>query len=373
MLAPPFRVATIRRANPSYDHLPSLRARLEQEKAEARRDPDALASWRSLRLNQGTSDVQTSTLLDAGTWSRIEVEAPAERTGRYALGLDLGQSAAMSASAAFWPQTGALETLACFPELPDLRERGLADGVGRLYVEMHARGELIVAGRRVSDPGELLAEALSRWGRPAVIVADRWREAELREVLERIGFPPAELVIRGQGFQDGGQDLREFRRACAGERVRPTRSLLLRRVDGPKRGRSATRPVTGSSRRTRRAGAGQKLATTPRRRRSWPWLLDLGVPKSCPAESGGPGALSDESPTPLLPMGARQTCRPGPRRLALHGLRQSRPAGSSPPTGAAPRGRTVRPGESGEPVSGVPPGGASSRRRPTMGRAGSGA
>ena len=57
----------------------------------------------------------------------------------------------MSAAAAYWPGTGRLEALAAFPEVPDLRERGLSDGVGRLYLDMAQRGELVVtAGRAVS-------------------------------------------------------------------------------------------------------------------------------------------------------------------------------------------------------------------------------
>ena len=43
-----FREATIRKANPSWAHLPSLRARIKQEAREARIDPDALASFKAL-------------------------------------------------------------------------------------------------------------------------------------------------------------------------------------------------------------------------------------------------------------------------------------------------------------------------------------
>ena len=42
-----FREATIRKANPSWAHLPSLRARIKQEAREARIDPDALASFKA--------------------------------------------------------------------------------------------------------------------------------------------------------------------------------------------------------------------------------------------------------------------------------------------------------------------------------------
>ena len=117
---------------------------------------------------------------------------------------------------------------AVFPELPSLEERGLRDGVGRLYVDMERRGELLQRGRRVSDLRELLREVIGRWGPPSAIACDRWREAELREVLEAVKFPRCALAVRGQGYRDGGEDVREFRRAALDGRLHPLRSLLLR-------------------------------------------------------------------------------------------------------------------------------------------------
>ena len=102
------------------------------------------------------------------------------------------------------PSPGALDGFCVFPELPSLAERGLADGVGNLYQNLHREGDLILAGRRVSDIRSLLRECLERWGRPSVITVDRWREHELRDHLEAISFPMAALSIRGQGFKDGG-------------------------------------------------------------------------------------------------------------------------------------------------------------------------
>ena len=221
---PPFWARTIRRANPSAAHLPSLQRQLATEAEAARRDPDALAAWRALRLNGGTDDTERSVLLDADTWAGLESGAPA--IGRYVLGLDLGQNAAMSAAVAYWP-AGRLEALAVFPEVPPLAERGLSDGVGDLYRRMAERGELLQAGRRVSDVRALLGEVLSRWGRPAVVVCDRWREAELRQALEAVRFPLADLSVRGQGFKDGGEDVRRFRRAILSGHVSPEKTLLL--------------------------------------------------------------------------------------------------------------------------------------------------
>ena len=123
----------------------------------------------------------------------------------------------------------------CFLSLPSLGERGLGDGVGRLYLDMAARGELMQAGRRVSDVPALLREALRRWGRPVAVVCDRWRVAELRQALEAVRFPMAELIERGQGFKDGGQDVRDFRAAVLAGEVRPESSLLLAAAMGEAR------------------------------------------------------------------------------------------------------------------------------------------
>ncbi len=74
----------------------------------------------------------------------------------------------------------------------------------------------------------LLQAALARFGRPSRIVADRWREGDLREGLDAAGVPLAVLEFRGMGFRDGAEDVRQFRKACADRRVIPAPSLLLR-------------------------------------------------------------------------------------------------------------------------------------------------
>ena len=135
---PPFRMATWRKANPSLPIMPALEKRIRQESADARRDPSLLAGFKALRLNLGIDDTLQATLLDAGTWQRVEGEA--EPRGAYVLGIDLGGSASMSAAAAYWWQSGRLECFGVFPCEPDLRVRGLQDGCGRLYMDMLRRG-----------------------------------------------------------------------------------------------------------------------------------------------------------------------------------------------------------------------------------------
>ena len=223
---PRFHSRTWRRANPSLAHMPDLLAAIRNEARQARQDPALLASFEALRLNLGTEDAAVSTLLDAGLWQAIE--GVAEMDGPAVWGVDLGTSAAQSAVAAYWPQAGALACLSAFPSEPTLAERGLRDGVGGLYAECARRGELLTLGRHTVDVRALMQAALDRFGRPARIVADRWREADLREALDAAGVPMAALEFRGMGFRDGAEDVRGFRKACADRRVVPAPSLLLR-------------------------------------------------------------------------------------------------------------------------------------------------
>ena len=231
---PPFRKSTWKRANPGLDDLPDLEARIRLEAGRAKRDPDRLQSFKALRLNMGTPDVVESFVYDPARWEALEGDAKAE--GRMVWGVDLGTSAAQSCIACYWPDTGRLEALAAFPEIPTLADRGLADGVGPLYERCFQRGELVTLGRRVSDVTLLLREALERWGVPMGIAADRWRRDELLEKLEAGSFPPGVAVeTRGQGFRDGAEDIRAFREALLTGKVTPVKSLLLRSALGEAR------------------------------------------------------------------------------------------------------------------------------------------
>ena len=222
----PFARSTWKRANPGLDHMPDLEAAIRREAKAAKRDPSLLAAFKALRLNMGVADTEQATLLDAGTWAAIEGKA--DRCGRCVWGLDLGTSAAQSAVAAFWPDSGRLEVMAAFPWAPTLHERGLRDGVGNLYLLCADRGELIRAGQRAVELELLFRQALRRFGAPSAIAADRWRDAEAFDALNAAGVPVAPFEARGQGFKDGAEDVRQFRKSCLEGRVAPVESLLLR-------------------------------------------------------------------------------------------------------------------------------------------------
>ena len=210
--APIFRASTWAKANPSLRYLPSLKAQIKADAKAAKRDGVLLQSFKSLRLNMGLPDVVDGVLLEAGVWESIEGEA--EPDGEYVLGLDLGGSTAQSAACAFYPSTGMLTGFAVFPTHPDLATRATSDGAGNLYAECHRRGELLLEGDMVADVAELLSEALSRWGTPAAIAADRFKKAELIGHLNALHFPRASLVLRGQGYRDGSEDVRGFQLAA---------------------------------------------------------------------------------------------------------------------------------------------------------------
>ena len=230
---PPFRKRTWMKANPSLPAMPALLKRIRKEADIAKRDASLLAAFKSLRLNAGTDDTLQATLLDAGTWKRITGEAP--RVGRPVLGLDLGQSEAMTGSAAYWPASGRLEALASFPREPGLAERGTQDGVGDQYVRMMSRGELVLTGGEATNIAEFLELARERFGVPVAIVADHHRYKELLDILRKIGMRTVPVIRRQLGFISGGEDVRDFRRACVEGKVIPAPSLLLTAAMGEAR------------------------------------------------------------------------------------------------------------------------------------------
>ena len=251
---PRFHKRTWAKANPSLAAMPDLESAIAREAGHARRDPSLLASFEALRLNLGTSDVEVSALLAPSTWGGIE--GVADRDGPCTWGIDLGTSSAQSAVAAFWPATGRLEALAAFPSDPSFAERGLRDGVGNLYDQCARRGELIACGGSAVSVSDLLREALQRFGRPAALSSDRWRAAELIDALKAAAIPLAALDLRGQGFKDGAEDVRAFRRAIAEGRVTPAPSLLLTSAMGE--ARVLTDPA-GNSKLAKGSQAGRRM------------------------------------------------------------------------------------------------------------------
>ena len=69
-------------------------------------------------------------------------------------------------------------------------------------------------------------------------------------------FPRVPLVVRGQGFHDGGADVREFRGACLSDRVHPRQSLLLRYAMGEAR---VVMDPAGNAKLSKNASGGRRM------------------------------------------------------------------------------------------------------------------
>ena len=214
---------------------------LRAEARIARNDPDELATFRALRLNQGTSDVQKAFLIDPETWREAEVVELPEARGKYALGLDLGGVAAFSAAAAYWPESGLLDGFQACGADPILSERAKADRVPGVYEKMEARGELLVLGGKVVPIPEFLKECVLRWGPPSAIACDRWREGELVDAVNQSKLRLSLPTWRGQGFRDGNTDIRAFKTELLEGRVhgsgKPGNESGVRRGPGNDRSR----------------------------------------------------------------------------------------------------------------------------------------
>ena len=135
-------------------------------KAEARRVAVTVSdqsSFRALDLNQPANPT-AEMLVSLDDFVGCETAELPERRGACYVGLDLGGSASMTAAVAFWPESGRVETWAAFPATPSLAERGLSDGVGRLYVEAQSRGELLTFAGRITPVALFLAAVVDALG-----------------------------------------------------------------------------------------------------------------------------------------------------------------------------------------------------------------
>ena len=224
----PFDERTWRDSNPALDEgFPDIEV-LRAEARIARNDPDELATFRALRLNQGTKDVLTPYLIDPDQWKEAEVIELPEARGKYALGLDLGGVGAFTAAAAYWPETGRLDGFQACGGNPPLQQRAKADRVPGVYEQMETRGELLVLGGKVVPVDEFLKECVLRWGPPGAIACDRWREGELVDAVNKSKLRLPLPTWRGQGFRDGGIDIRAFKTELLEGRVSAPQSLAMR-------------------------------------------------------------------------------------------------------------------------------------------------
>ena len=173
--------AEIRRCNPLTAISPEFRKRLLVERDAARLDSRLKGRFLSFRLNRPSGD-ESEVLLTVTDWERVTAREVPEREGRPIVGVDLGGGRAWSAAVAIWA-SGRVEARAVAPGIPDLDEQERRDRVPEgTYSKLYDMGQLEIAeGLRVQPPAQLWDMIRSTWGKPLLIVLDRFRLSEFED------------------------------------------------------------------------------------------------------------------------------------------------------------------------------------------------
>lgn len=231
----PFDEAVWRDANPAYDHVPELRRIIQEDAEAALKGGDALRYFRVFRLNTGGQELRgAAALLPLEEYEAMErdPEKMPPRKGPCFLGVDVGGSAAMTAAAAYWPETGRMEVWVAFPEVPELKERDRRDGAGGRYLELHKRGQLWLMGHRATDNAGFIARVVRELRKDGVRIeavgCDRYKQPSVYEGLHHAKWH-GDLVTRGVGRgPDGHQDVLYFQREAREGRMRVAKGSALK-------------------------------------------------------------------------------------------------------------------------------------------------
>ena len=200
--------AEIRRCNPLVEISDEFRAKLLEERDEARADSRLKARFLSYRLNVPTGDESTM-LLTVDDWERICSRPTGPRDGLPIVGIDLGGGRAWSSAVAIFP-SGRIEAIAYAPGKPSLEDQEKRDRVpAGTYRALHELGALRIAeGLHVQPPAQLWDAIVESWGSPELMIADRARFYELRDC---IGVS-APLVPRTTRWFSAADDVRALRK-----------------------------------------------------------------------------------------------------------------------------------------------------------------
>ena len=198
----------IRRSNPLVEIDAGFRKKLLAERDAARIDSRLKARFLSYRLNIPSADDST-VLLTVQDWRRVTEREVPDREGRPFVGVDLGGGRAWSAAVAWWP-SGRVECLGLTPGIPDIeaqekRDRQPAGTYARLVESGHLR---IADGLRVQPP-KLLWEAIREtWGKPKLIICDRFRLPDMQDAVGN----GAKIEARVTQWSEASADIRALRR-----------------------------------------------------------------------------------------------------------------------------------------------------------------
>ncbi len=198
----------IKRCNPLTAISSEFLDKLKEERAEAWRDTRLKARFLSFRLNLPSAD-SAAMLLTVEDWQQVCAREVPERDGRPLVGLDLGQNRSWSAAVAIFP-SGRTEALAIAPGVPDVAAQERRDRVSpNTYRKLVDSGLLRLAeGLQVPTVAQVWAAIQEEWGRPRVIVCDRFRLLDLEDAVKN----GARLEPRITRWSESSEDIRALRR-----------------------------------------------------------------------------------------------------------------------------------------------------------------
>ena len=156
-----------------------------------------------------------------------QVDVLPDREGPCFVGLDCGEATSGTAAAAIWPRSGRCEFWFAFGDVPSLAERGRVDG--SRYEEMARRGELTTYPGRVTPVAAFLEDlAIALAGADVrSLAADGYKDAEVRDYLEKAGLA-WQVSFRHVGAgKDGGRDVRALQRLVLNRKLRLSENLAL--------------------------------------------------------------------------------------------------------------------------------------------------
>lgn len=201
------KASEIRRCNPLMWKFPQSRKQLLSERDKARRDSRLEARFKSYRLNYPARD-SAEVLLTVSDYELAIGRPVAIAAGMPIVGIDLGAGRAFSSAVAIWP-SGRVEAVAVCAGIPSIADIEARDNVPANSYQCLVDAGLLFPSpdRRVPPVSDLLGLIADRWGRPSMIIADRFRVAELNDVAPR-GWHIESRVTR---WSDAAEDVRALR------------------------------------------------------------------------------------------------------------------------------------------------------------------
>ena len=201
----------------------------EYMEAESRRvevTPADLNSFLAFDLNLPQKPTREMIFAPSDLTACFVDELP-ERSGNCYLGLDFGGASSGTAACAIFPETGRVDVWFAFGDNPDVLERGRRDGAA--YVHMAQRGELKLYPGRVTPVDAFMADVAADLAGVTVkgMAADGYKDAEVKDFLDRAGLRwPTNFRRVGAG-KDGGRDVRALQRLVLNRKLKMRDSLAF--------------------------------------------------------------------------------------------------------------------------------------------------